>query len=57
MMKIHLILEEDVYKHIWEIVKKRYVNPSRKFHVVVNEALKEYIERHKDERANPLIDR
>lgn len=49
MKKVHLILEEEVYEGIWAIVKKRYVSPIRKFHLVINEALKEYIERHKDE--------
>jgi len=46
---IHLYLDEDVYRIMWEIVKRRYVNPVKKFHVVVNEALREYIEKHKSE--------
>ena len=49
MKRVHLKLEDDVYEGIWEIVKKRYVSPIRKFHIVVNEALKEYIEKHKSE--------
>lgn len=49
MKKVHLKLEDDVYEGIWKIVKKRYVSPVRKFHVVLNEALREYIENHKDE--------
>jgi hypothetical protein len=47
--KIHLFLEEELYNKIWEIVKKRYVSPTRKFYLVVNEALREYIENHKQE--------
>jgi len=46
--KVHVLLEEEVFKGIWDIVKKRYVSPVRKFHIVVNEALKEYIEKHKE---------
>lgn len=48
MKKVHLMLEEDVYEGIWDIVKKRYVSPVKKFHVVVNEALREYIEKNKE---------
>jgi len=48
--KVHLLLEEEVFKGIWDIVKERYVSPIRKFHLVVNEALKEYIERHREAR-------
>ena len=44
MKKVHIKLEDDVYEGIWEIVKKRYVSPIRKFHVVVNESLHRYIE-------------
>jgi len=47
--QVHLLLDEDVYRGIWEIVKRRYVNPVRKLHIVVNEALREYIEKHKEE--------
>jgi hypothetical protein len=47
--KIHLYLEEEIYEKIWEIVKKRYVSPTRKFYLVVNEALREYIEKHRQE--------
>jgi hypothetical protein len=49
MKKVHLILEDEVYEGIWAIVKTRYVSPIKKFHLVVNEALKEYIRKHKDE--------
>jgi len=48
--KVHLLMEDEVFKSIWEIVKRRYVSPIRKFHIVVNEALREYIERHKEEK-------
>jgi len=49
MRKVHIILEDDVYEGIWEIVKKRYISPIRKFHIVINEALREYIEKCKEE--------
>jgi len=47
--QVHLLLDEDVYTGIWEVVKSRYVNPVKKLHIVVNEALREYIEKHKNE--------
>jgi len=49
MRKVHVLLEDDVYKEIWEIVKRRFVSPIRKFHIVVNEALREYIEKQREE--------
>jgi metal-responsive CopG/Arc/MetJ family transcriptional regulator len=45
----NITIEKDLYEKLWEIVKKRYVSPARKFHIIVNEAFREYIERHKDE--------
>jgi hypothetical protein len=44
------MLEEDVYEGIWNIVKKRFVSPVKKFHIVINEALREYIKEHKDDQ-------
>jgi hypothetical protein len=49
MKRVHIILSDEVYEGIWNIVKKRYVSPIRKFQLVVNEALMEFIEKHKDE--------
>jgi hypothetical protein len=49
MKKVHMLLEDDVYEAMWAIVKNRFVSPVKKFHVVLNEALREYIEKHKDE--------
>jgi len=56
MRDIHLLLSQDVYEKIWEIIKRRYINPSRKFHIVLNEALHEYIERHKEEPTRRVRD-
>jgi len=47
--QVHLLLDEDVYIDIWKIVKSRYINPVKKLHVVINQALREYIEKHKNE--------
>jgi|GEM_PF-6490672 len=47
--KIHLYVEEELYNKIWTIVKKRFVSPTRKFYIIVNEALREYVENHKHE--------
>jgi len=56
MRDIHLALTEDTYEKIWTIIKRRYINPTRKFHIVLNEALKEYIERHKEEPTRRVRD-
>jgi len=45
-VKVHLLIERELYESLWEIVKKRFVIPSKKLHVVVNEALREYIDKH-----------
>ena len=49
MKKVHVLLEDEVYEKIWKIVKKRYISPLKKYHIVINEALKEYLENHKQE--------
>jgi len=49
MRKVHLLMEQELYDKLWDIVKKRFKVPVKKFHIVVNEALREYIERHYEE--------
>jgi len=49
--KVHVILDDDVYEQIWEIVKRRYVSPVKKLHIVINEALREYIEKWRAEKS------
>lgn len=39
---IHVKLRRDLYEKIWEEIKRRYVIPTRKLHVVINEAIEEY---------------
>jgi hypothetical protein len=48
-VKVHVIVERELYRGIWEIVKKRYESPTRKFHIIINEALREYLENHRHE--------
>jgi len=49
MKKIHILLEDDVYRGIWEIVKRRFTSPTRKYHRTINEALREYMQKHREE--------
>jgi len=46
IIKVHWNVERELYEGIWRIVKKRFPVPTRKLHIVVNEALREYIEKH-----------
>jgi len=46
--KVHLYVEEDLYYKLWEIIKQRFRVPHRKLYIVINEALREYIERHSE---------
>jgi len=41
---VHVKMEEELYQKLWEIVKKRYTVPTKKFHLVLNEALRKGIE-------------
>jgi hypothetical protein len=45
----NITIEKDLYEKLWKITAKRFVPPTRKFHIIVNEALREYVEKHKDE--------
>lgn len=45
--KVHLLLEDDIYKGLWEIVKARYTAPVRKLSIVANELLRKAIEEEK----------
>jgi len=44
-VKIHVLIDRDVYHKLWELILARYLKPARKLSEVVNEALKEYIEK------------
>jgi len=44
-VKIHVLIDRDVYHKLWELILVRYLKPARKLSEVVNEALKEYIEK------------
>ena len=43
---VHLFIREDIYTRLWQIVKERYVVPTKKFGIVVNEALEEYVNKY-----------
>jgi hypothetical protein len=36
---VHLPIREDLYLRLWRLVKDKYDIPTRKFHLVLNEAL------------------
>lgn len=42
----HILMDNELYLLLWKVVKKRFDVPHRKLHIVVNEAIREYIERH-----------
>jgi len=47
--KTHLYIEEELYYKLWDIVKRRFRVPHKKLYIIVNEALREYIEKHGEE--------
>jgi hypothetical protein len=49
VVKTNIMIEKDLYEKLWKITTKRFISPARKFHLIINEALREYVEKHKDE--------
>jgi len=49
MKLVHVLLERDLYYKLWDIVKARYKVPHKKFHIVLNEAIREYVKNHYNE--------
>jgi ABC-type branched-subunit amino acid transport system substrate-binding protein len=47
--KMHIVVDEDIYAQLWEIAKRRYINPTGKLHIVIDEAFREYIKNHQHE--------
>lgn len=41
---VHIKIEEELHNKIWEITKKRYIIPTKKFHIILNEVLRKGIE-------------
>ena len=40
VVKIHVNIDRDIYDELWEITKREYVVPVKKFHIVVNKILR-----------------
>jgi len=46
---VHVKLRRDLYEKLWDLTKTKFVIPTKKFHVVINEVIEEYFknkERH-----------
>jgi len=41
---VHVKIEEELYQKLWKLAIKRYVIPTKKLHLVLNEALRKGIE-------------
>jgi len=46
MIKVHVMIEEELYKKLWELAVRRFTAPSKKLHIILNEAIREYVEKH-----------
>ena len=46
MRELHLYIDEETYRKLWEITKKRFVSPSKKLQTILREAIQEYLDRH-----------
>ncbi|MEM2259988.1 MAG: hypothetical protein QXP52_00165 [Candidatus Aenigmatarchaeota archaeon] len=47
--RINATVERETYERLWNYVKKKYISPWRKLSVTINEAIKEYLDRHESE--------
>lgn len=45
-IKVHIKIDRDVYIKLWELIKAKYPIPYKKLHIEVNNALREYVEKH-----------
>ena len=46
-LKKHILIDRDLYREIALIAAYKYGSPVRTIYLVINEALKEYVERHR----------
>jgi hypothetical protein len=47
--KVHVLIKKDILKKAFAILTNRFGSPTKRLYIIVNEALQEYIEKHKDE--------
>lgn len=45
-LRVHILIDRHLYQKLWEITSRRYDKPGRKLYLIVNEALREYVEKH-----------
>jgi len=43
--QLHVYLDYDTYRKLWEITKRRFPRPGKKLATIVREALRQYVER------------
>jgi len=41
--RVHFLIRNDLYEALWKITVEKFAFPAKKFHVVINEALEQYI--------------
>ena len=46
MIKRHILIDVDVYRKLCLIATEKYGSPTRKVFLVINEALKEYVDKY-----------
>ena len=39
---VHVKLRRDLYEKLWDLTKTKFIIPTKKFHVVLNEVIEEY---------------
>lgn len=45
-VKIHVKVERELYEKIWDITRREYIVPIKKFHIILNKILRLGIERY-----------
>jgi len=42
--KVHIRVDKKIWEALWIIAMKRFGNPGKKLYIIVNEALRKYVE-------------
>jgi len=48
---VHVKMEKELYLKLWEVAKNRYSIPTKKLHIILNEALRKGLRLMEDEKS------
>jgi len=51
--RVHFLIREDLYENLWKITVDKYSFPAKKLHLIINEALEQYIKNYQTSQPQP----